>query len=80
MSLPPPLDRLWQMLVHVKAVLVSPTTPLYVKAILAAGLLYILSPYDLIPEWVPVLGVMDDLALAALLIAWANRFSASGKQ
>jgi uncharacterized membrane protein YkvA (DUF1232 family) len=37
-------------------------------------LLYTLSPYDLIPEWVPVFGVMDDLALAALLIAWANSF------
>ena len=80
MSLPPPLDRLWQMLVHAKAVFLSPTTPLYVKVVLAAGLLYALSPYDLIPEWVPVLGVMDDLALAALLIAWANRFSLPGKQ
>lgn len=80
MSLPPPLDRLWQMLVHAKVVFLSPTTPLYVKAVLAAGLLYILSPYDLIPEWVPVLGVMDDLALAALLIAWANSFSPPGKQ
>lgn len=80
MSLPPPLDRLWQMLVHAKAVFLSPTTPLYVKIVLAAGLLYALSPYDLIPEWVPVLGVMDDLALAALLIAWANSFSLPGKQ
>ncbi len=80
MSLPPPLDRLWQMLIHAKAVFLSPTTPLYVKIILAAGLLYVLSPYDLIPEWVPVLGVMDDLALAALLIAWANSFSLPGKQ
>lgn len=80
MSLPPPLDRFWQMLVHAKAVFLSPTTPLYVKIVLAAGLLYALSPYDLIPEWVPVLGVMDDLALAALLIAWANSFSLPGKQ
>ncbi len=80
MSLPPPLDRLWQMLIHAKAVFLSPTTPLYVKIILAAGLLYAISPYDLIPEWVPVLGVMDDLALAALLIAWANSFSLPGKQ
>lgn len=80
MSLPPPLDRLWQMLVHAKQVFLSPTTPLYVKIVLAAGLLYAVSPYDLIPEWVPVLGVMDDLALAALLIAWANSFSAPGKQ
>ena len=52
----------------------SPTTPLRVKVVLALGLLYTLSPYDLIPEWVPVLGVMDDLALAALLIAWANKW------
>ena len=80
MSLPPPLDRLWQMLVHAKLVFLSPTTPLYVKIVLAAGLLYAISPYDLIPEWVPVLGVMDDLALAALLIAWANSFSLPGKQ
>ena len=80
MSLPPPLDRFWQMLIHAKAVFLSPTTPLYVKIILAAGLLYAISPYDLIPEWVPVLGVMDDLALAALLIAWANSFSLPGKQ
>ena len=68
------------MLIHAKAVFLSPTTPLYVKIILAAGLLYAISPYDLIPEWVPVLGVMDDFALAALLIAWANSFSAPGKQ
>ena len=80
MSLPPPLDRFWQMLIHAKAVFLSPTTPLYVKIVLAAGLLYAISPYDLIPEWVPVLGVMDDLALAALLIAWANSFSLPGKQ
>ena len=62
------------MIKHAKAVFLSPTTPLPVKGVLVLGLLYILSPYDLIPEWVPVLGVMDDLALAALLIAWANSF------
>jgi uncharacterized membrane protein YkvA (DUF1232 family) len=69
------LTRLWQMVLHAKAVFLSPATPLPVKIILALGLLYALSPYDLIPEWVPVFGVMDDLALAALLIAWANSFS-----
>jgi len=51
------------------------TTPWYVKALLGAGLLYILSPYDLIPEWIPVFGVMDDLALAAILITWASGYS-----
>jgi uncharacterized membrane protein YkvA (DUF1232 family) len=70
----PMITRLWQMVKHTKDVFLSPHTPLPVKVVLALGLLYTLSPYDLIPEWVPVFGVMDDLALAALLIAWANRF------
>ncbi len=71
----PLLTRLWRMLVHAKEVLLSPATPLPVKIILTLGLLYILSPYDCIPEWMPVIGMLDDLALAALLIAWANRFT-----
>ncbi|MGD9947410.1 MAG: YkvA family protein [Desulfobulbus sp.] len=80
MQLPPQLSRIWQMVVHAKAVFFSPTTPLYVKFVLALGVLYVLSPYDLIPEWVPVLGVMDDLALIALLIAWANGFSSTDRK
>lgn len=68
------LTRAWEMVKHTKDVFLSPNTPLPVKIVLALGLLYTLSPYDLIPEWVPVFGMMDDLALAALLIAWANRF------
>lgn len=74
MSPLPLLTRAWEMLVRTKDVFLSPTTPLRVKVVLALGLLYTLSPYDLIPEWVPVIGVLDDLGLAALLIAWANKF------
>ncbi|PIE55623.1 MAG: hypothetical protein CSA34_08325 [Desulfobulbus propionicus] len=47
---------------------------MYVKCILGAGLVYVLSPYDLIPEWIPVVGMLDDVALAVLLIAWAQSF------
>ena len=62
---------------HAVRVFRSPATPWYVKLILAAGLLYVVSPWDLIPEWMPVVGVLDDIALAALLIGWAARFSGS---
>lgn len=65
---------IWSMIRHTASVFVSRKTPWHVKLILGAGLLYVISPYDFIPEWVPVIGVMDDLALAALLIAWASRF------
>ncbi len=67
-------NRIMLMIQHSFAVFISRQTPLYVKMILGAGLLYALSPYDLIPEWMPVVGILDDLALAALLIAWANSF------
>lgn len=71
-------QRFWAMARHTQKIFFAPSTPLYVKTALALGLLYCLSPWDLIPEWVPVLGVMDDLALAALLIAWANRMALPG--
>jgi uncharacterized membrane protein YkvA (DUF1232 family) len=31
-------------------------------------LLYVISPIDLIPDWIPVIGEMDDLALVILAI------------
>ncbi len=66
--------RIVGMVRHAVAVFFARETPLYVKLLLGTGLLYILSPYDLIPEWVPVVGVLDDFALAALLISWAAGF------
>jgi uncharacterized membrane protein YkvA (DUF1232 family) len=38
------------------------------KALLAAAVVYVLSPLDLIPDIVPVLGQLDDLYLVALAI------------
>ncbi|MHB8808522.1 MAG: YkvA family protein [Desulfobulbaceae bacterium] len=69
-----PLWMAWNMVQRAVAVFLSRKTPWYVKVVLGAGLLYVVSPYDLIPEWIPVFGVMDDLALAALLIAWASGY------
>ncbi len=38
------------------------------KAILAATVAYILNPVDLIPDWIPFMGQVDDIYLAALAI------------
>lgn len=69
------VNRVLEMTRNTVAVFFSKETPLYVKIILGSGLLYVISPYDLIPEWVPVVGILDDVALAALLITWAQRFT-----
>ena len=65
------MTRLLEMGRRAVNVFMSPKTPLYVKLLLGAGLVYILSPWDIIPEWVPIVGILDDIALAAILIAWA---------
>ncbi len=67
-------SRITGMVKHAIAVFMARETPFYVKFLLASGLLYAVSPWDLIPEWIPVIGILDDFALAALLIAWANTF------
>lgn len=65
------VNRLLEMGRRAVNIFTSRQTPLYVKLLLGGGLIYILSPWDLIPEWVPVVGILDDIALAAILIAWA---------
>ncbi len=44
-------------------------TPLHVKAIAAAMVLYVISPVDVIPDFIPFHGVVDDLLVIPLAIA-----------
>ncbi|CAK8712259.1 DUF1232 domain-containing protein [Candidatus Electronema halotolerans] len=82
MAAPPlnPFFRALGMVKHAWAVFRAKDTPRYVKLVFGLGLLYIVSPWDLIPEWIPVIGLMDDLTLAALLVAWANGFKVDGEE
>ena len=48
-----------------------PQTPWYAKLLVAAIVAYALSPIDLIPDFVPILGYVDDLALIPIGIALA---------
>lgn len=41
----------------------DPRTPLLAKAVAAVTVAYALSPIDLIPDFIPVLGLLDDLLL-----------------
>lgn len=48
-----------------------PATPWYAKLFVAAVVAYAVSPIDLIPDFIPVLGVLDDLILVPLGIVVA---------
>lgn len=50
-----------------------PATPWYAKALVAVLVAYALSPIDLIPDFIPVIGFLDDLVLLPLGIALAVR-------
>ena len=49
-------------------------TPWYAKIIAAVVVVYALSPIDLIPDFIPVLGYLDDLLLLPLLVALTVKF------
>ena len=51
----------------------DPRTPWYAKWLVAAIVAYALSPIDLIPDFVPLLGYLDDLILIPLGIVLAVR-------
>jgi uncharacterized membrane protein YkvA (DUF1232 family) len=51
----------------------SPLTPRGAKVAAAAVAAYALSPIDLIPDFIPVLGYLDDLVIVPLGIALAIR-------
>lgn len=50
-----------------------PRTPWYAKAWCAVVIGYALSPLDLIPDFIPILGLLDDLVLVPAGIALALR-------
>lgn len=52
---------LWLALKH-------PLSPRWLKPAVALMLLYVLSPVDLIPDVIPVLGLVDDVVLLPLAI------------
>jgi uncharacterized membrane protein YkvA (DUF1232 family) len=51
----------------------DPRVPWYAKLCAAAVVAYAFSPIDLIPDFIPVLGALDDLVIVPLGIALALR-------
>jgi uncharacterized membrane protein YkvA (DUF1232 family) len=55
----------------------DPILPTAAKVVIAAAVLYLVSPIDLIPDFIPGLGALDDLLVAAILLDgllnWVDR-------
>jgi len=59
------LPRLGRMLISLAA---DRDVPTAVKVILAALAVYLVSPVDIIPDFIPWVGYLDDLILAAVVV------------
>ena len=57
----------------VRGLLADSGTPTSIRVALTGLLLYLLSPIDLIPDFVPVIGSADDLIVAAVVLRWVGR-------
>jgi uncharacterized membrane protein YkvA (DUF1232 family) len=51
-----------------------PQTPWYAKLVVAGFVAYAVTPVDLVPDFIPVVGLIDDLIFVPLAIAAAVRF------
>jgi uncharacterized membrane protein YkvA (DUF1232 family) len=56
-----------------KRLLVDPRVPARAKVLLAASLCYLLLPFDLVPDFLPVVGQLDDVAVVAATFAFVAR-------
>jgi uncharacterized membrane protein YkvA (DUF1232 family) len=60
-------------LVLVKRMIEDPRVPRRAKAVLALLLAYLALPFDLVPDFIPVAGQLDDAILVALALRFALR-------
>ena len=58
-----------------KDLLKDPRVPRGPKVVLAIGIVWLVSPIDLLPEFLPVLGPLDDAVVAALVLRYLVRRS-----
>ena len=57
--------------VYYRALALDPRTPAISKWLIGLAIVYIASPIDIIPDFIPILGYLDDLIIVPSLIYFA---------
>ncbi len=67
------MNRIWQFWRELSILwraFQAPETPLWLKALMLVVPAYLLMPLDFIPDFIPVLGWLDDAVIIPLLVSW----------
>lgn len=48
----------------------SPHTPLHLKAATLFAAFYLVNPIDILPDFIPILGWVDDIVLVPMIVSW----------
>ena len=51
----------------------APETPVWIKGLMLLVPAYLLSPIDLIPDFIPIAGWLDDAIVIPLMVTWIVR-------
>lgn len=62
------IEKVKREIAYYKALIAHPETPGPARWLVGGALAYLLSPVDLIPDWIPILGWLDDLLIVPGLI------------
>jgi uncharacterized membrane protein YkvA (DUF1232 family) len=68
-------SRFKRELVFYRALHAHPQTPILAKALLWLALGYLVMPFDLIPDFIPVIGQLDELVIIPLLLYFALKLT-----
>ena len=58
----------------IRGALVHPQVPWHAKAVAGCAFLYVVSPIQIIPNFVPIIGQMDDVLVVTLAIKYLRRY------
>ncbi len=50
--------------------LIDKKTPLFPRVLIIVLILYVISPIDILPDWILLLGIADDVVVIALFTKW----------
>ncbi len=70
------LARTWRNIPIILGLLFKRSTPWKAKILIILAVVYLVLPYDLIPEWLLGFGVIDDVIIVTTLLSFAHKISA----